>query len=361
MYRALLLLCLLCLSQLLAAQTATQICSDGRVLPLTPFNRNPCGSTPETPSPEPAGESSEPAGETTPAPSSDSTITCEDGRVVQRTPFNPSPCRVSAPAAAADVPDEFLALFGETPAPRGLALEDRLVEQAYKARFDGFVAEIPAPEGFTAVAERYAQAGLGEAGFYQDRSGARVRWSEAPFYPAEASAAVAVAKPDAVIAAWQAQAILRGGVVESPLASVPATVRSLNEDRLRGVNGTSATTPAVLAWSSSSRRALAVVETGPELVGPLSNSSPLTAPAAAGGFVSIFAVGLGSAQGLEVSLNGSPLPKSDFAAARIADNRGGLWRIAFRIPADAPAGDASVTVTVAGVSSHAGPQLTISR
>lgn len=363
MYRFLLLLFLL---QPLAAQTATQVCSDGRVLPLTPFNRNPCGSTP-APDPDPS------SGETTPTPEPDSTpapdpqttssptITCEDGRVVHRTPFNPAPCQVAPPAAETEVPDEFLALFGETPAAVGLEIEDRLSEQTYKSRYEGFVAAIDEPEGFAAVAGRYAAAGLGEAGFYQDRTGPRVRWSEAPFHPAEAGVDEALGRPDAVIGTWQTQAILRGGVASDALASVPATARALNNERLGETGGEVTGTPTVLTWSASSRAALAAHASGPELVGPADGRELLTAPARPGDFVVLLATGLGGAATVELRLGGVPIPRSDFAFARVADNRGGVWRLVARVPGDAPAGELSVAVTADGVSSHAGPYLTVSR
>jgi hypothetical protein len=321
------------------AQAAVQVCQDGRVMAISPFNPNPCG--------------------TAPAPASgNGALTCEDGRAVRPTPFNPDPCRVSAPAAPQRIPDEFLALFGDVPRALGLEVEDRLAEEAYRARYERFVGPAPEPEGFAGVGPRYFAAGLGPPGFYEDRSGARVRWPNAPFYPAEASVAETLANPEAVIATWQAQAILRGGVLENVSPALPATVRTINQERLEGSAREPARTPALLTWGAYGA-ALALHEIGPELVGPASAAKGvLTQPAHPGELIRLFATGLDGATRIEASLNGVPLAPEDFAFTQIGPN---LWCLVVRTPANSSSGELAVQVIADGVASSAGPYLTVSR
>ena len=348
----------------LSGQAAVQVCEDGRVLALTPFNRNPCRSAPASPpaTPSPAPEPPAQTGGATPASApTNNAVACEDGRLIQPTPFNPNPCRVAAPAVPARVPDEFLSLFGATPPALGLEIEDRVAEQVYRARYQRFVAQTTEPAGFSTVGASYFAAGLGDPGFYQDRSGVRVRWSEAPFYPADAALADALSAPEAVIAAWQAQAILRGGLVHDPSAALPPTVEALNRERLQMTEGAAARTPTVLVWGSS-MAALALHEDGVELVGPAGGSrGALTRPAHPTEFVRLFLTGLDDPAALQVILGGVALGVEDYAFSSVANNRGGVWALVLRVPEIAPAGDLPVTIVADGVSSSAGPYLTVSR
>jgi hypothetical protein len=323
----------------LLGQPAAQVCEDGRVMAISPFNPNPCGS-PRAPA---AGGGA---------------VACEDGRTVRPTPFNPDPCRVAAPAAAQRIPDEFLALFGGVPRALGLEVEDRMAEEAYRARYERFVGAAPEPDGFAGVGARYFAAGLGPPGFYEDRSGTRVRWPEAPFHPAEASVAEAMGNPEAVIATWQAQAILRGGVLATVSPALPAALRAINQGRLATSAVEPARTPAVLSWGSQGA-ALALHEVGPELVGLASAAKGvLTQPARPGELIRLFATGLDGAARLEASLNGVPLAPEDFAFTMIGPN---LWCLVVRTPANSSSGELAVQVIADGVASSAGPYLTVLR
>ncbi len=348
------------------AQPATHTCADGSVRALSPFNQSPCGSigrapdgapAPDPAPPPPAPEPTPPSTPRTPPPPG--AVICDYGRVVQPTPFNPNPCAVSAPAAARDTPDDFLLVYGET-FPTGVALEDRLAQEAAAERFEQFVSVIEPPQAFLRANAPFRRWGLGEAVFYRDRKGERVRWKGVDFDSAEASLAEATQRPDAVIAAWQTRLILRGGVVQEVHPGVPASVSALHQARVMGQPGDTPSHPALLTWSDSSYALAALHEPGPELVGERSDAA-LSAPARPGEWVRLYVFGITPADTVSVILGGVRLAPESFSLLQLSDEQGGLHCIAFQVPGSTPGGNQQVLIETARATSAPGPYLTVER
>lgn len=350
------------------AQAVTHTCADGSVRALTPFNQNPCGNigrapdgapapepapnTPTTPAPSPPAPGN-------PAPANPGFTTCDYGRVVQPTPFNPNPCEVAVPAAPLDTPDDFLLVYGETPVT-GIALEDRLAQEALTSRFERFVSLIEAPEVFLLSNAPYRRWGLGEPVFYRDAAGERVRWRGVGFDSAEASLAEALERPDAVIAAWQTRVILRGGVVQELHPDVPANVAALHEARVMGRTANTGFTPQLLTWNDSSFALAALLEPGPELGGERS-AAALSKPASPGDWVRLYLTGVTPADTVSVLFAGQRLDSDSFSLLQVSGDADGIYCVAFRVPTSTPGGQQPVQIETARATSEPGPYLTVER
>ena len=346
------------------AQPVTHTCADGSVRALTPFNQNPCGGIGRiedgVPTPTPPPTTPAPTEPPTPqTPTAPGAVTCDYGRVVQPTPFNPNPCEVAAPAAPLDTPDDFLLVYGDTPAT-GLALEDRLAQEAAAARFESFVSLIDAPDSFLRNAAPFREWGLGEPVFYRDRSGERVRWRGIGFDSAESSIAEALERPDAVIAAWQTRVILRGGVVQDVHPNVPANVAALHEARVMGQSDEGHSQPTLLTWDDSSYALAAVHEPGPELVGETSDRA-LASPARPGDWVRVYVAGITPADTVGVIFAGARLAPGGFSLLQLSEDQGGLYCLAFQVPGSTPGGQQPVQIETARATSEPGPYLTVER
>jgi|GEM_PF-1360755 len=349
------------------AQAVTHTCADGSVRALTPFNQNPCGSIgrvddavpdpgPSTPEPTAPAPQEPTPGSPGPVPG---TITCDYGRVVQPTPFNPNPCAVAAPAAPRDTPDDFLLVYGETPVT-GVALEDRLAQEALAKRFDSFVSLIETPDSFLLSNGPFREWGLGEPVFYRDRKGERVRWQGVGFDSAEASLAEAVERPDAVIAAWQTRSILSGAVLQKVHPAVPANIAALHQARLMSQTGEIPFQPTLLTWSDASFALAAIHEPGPELVGETSDSA-LASPARPGDWVRVYVTGITPADTVGVLFAGARLGAGSYSLLQLSEDQGGLYCIAFQVPGSTPGGQQPVQVETARATSMPGPYLTVER
>jgi len=372
------------------AQAATVTCEDGRVLTTSPFNQNPCGTPAPTAPPEPSTESPTP-GPTTPppeptappptpttAPKPTGAVTCADGRVLLPTPFNPNPCGAVGPAPPATppptagppateppvanpvnpavdsaVPDDFLLAFGGAPEKTGVAFEDTIAEAVYERQFMRFVGLGYEPERFSEVAAIYSRWGLGDPTFYSDRDGRQVRWPEAPYYPAQASVLDAVSRAEAVAATWQTQVVLRGGVLEELHPGVPNVVRALNSGAAPQEDGVTVET------FGAGNRASAVFENRPEIAAYWGSlAGLLTRPASPGDRVRVFARGFSDGAIPGVRLGGRELPLGSFSHEQVGPGR---IAISLEIPADTASGALAVIVTAAGVSTPAGPYLSVAR
>lgn len=363
------------------AEAATVTCEDGRVMTPTPFNPNPCGTlapptNPTTPTTPPPPTTPEPTTTTTTTPTTPTsgTVTCSDGRVLLPTPFNPNPCgtatppappttpgptpttpaptQPSSPVAGSEVPDDFLLAFGPEPEPTGFAFEDAIAKAAYEAQFMRFVGLGFEPERYAEVAAVYSRWGFGAPTFYSDQDGQQIRWPEAPFHGAQASVLDGVSRADAVVATWQTQVILRGGVLTELHPAVPADVRALND-------GTANTSTVAVETLAGRSRVAAVFEDRPEIAaywGTLPGL--LTRPAKAGERVRFFVTGFRDGATPSVRLGGRELPSSAFT---FAQERPGRIEISLEIPSGTPAGSLAVIVTADGVSTPAGPYLSVSR
>lgn len=326
---------------LLSAQPVTQTCEDGRVLAITPFNPDPCASS---------------------APAPATTQTCEDGRVIAVTPFNPNPCGLTAEVEETAIPDDFLVVFGGKPAATGLPVEDRLATDTYDKRYEQFVGLIPEPDAFLRVADFYSRWGLGDPTFFRDRNGDQVRWPDAPFHAAEASLSDALNDFNAVVATWQTQAVLRGGVFPELHPSVPSAVRALNQEMQEESQAPWLESGPRLLTFGASRAAAAIHESSPMLVGASGSlRGAKAAPAKAGEFIRLFATGLEEGQSLEASVGGRTVAAEDFSYARMSPVRGGLYVLALRVPEGAGSGDLLVVLTADGVSSRSGPTIAVAR
>ncbi len=349
------------------AQAVTHTCADGSVRALTPFNQNPCGSIgrvdnadpdpgPSTPDPtEPTPQEPTPG---TPG-SIPGTINCDYGRVVQPTPFNPNPCAVAAPAAPRDTPDDFLLVYGDTSAT-GVALEDRLAQEALAERFDNFVSLIETPDSFLLSNGPFREWGLGEPVFFRDRKGERVRWQGVGFSSAEASLAEALERPDAVIAAWQTRSILSGAVLQQVHPAVPAKIAALHEARVMSQTGEIPAQPALLTWDDASFALAAIHEPGPDLVGETSDEA-LASPARPGDWVRVYVTGITPADTVHVLFAGARLEAGSFSLLQLSEDQGGLYCIAFQVPGSTPGGQQPVQVETARATSAPGPYLTVER
>lgn len=301
-------------------------------------------------------------------------MTCADGRVVKPTPFNPNPCGSAGtappdddtppaelpPAGSIDpgaIPDDFLLAFGGPPTPTGQAIEDRLADDVFQSRFNRFVGLGYEPENFGSVASHYSLWGLGDPVFFRDRDGDQVRWPDAPFRPAQASALNALSRADAVVATWQTQVILRGGSVAETHAGVPVSVAGLNAARAAGEAVGDSELRVVTI--NATNTAAALQEDGPNVAANW-GAIPglLTAPAAPGGFVRLFATGPADAGSLSLRIGGREFADDELG---VEQTEPGFYALSVRLPEETPSGDLSVIVTADGVSTPAGPYLTTAR
>ena len=251
------------------------------------------------------------------------------------------------------MPDDFLLAFGGEPEELGIEFEDTIAKEVYERQFMQFVGLGYEPELYGSAAAIYSRWGFGAPTFYSDREGQQVRWPEAPYHAAQASVLDAVSRAEAVVATWQTQVVLRGGVLEELHPGVPDVVRSLN-----GGTATQADDVAVETFGSHNRVA-AVFENRPEIAAYWgSPAGLLTRPASPGDQVRLFATGFADGAAPSVRLGGRELPAASF---RFEQAGPGRIAISLKIPPDTPTGALAVVVTAAGVSTPAGPYLSVSR
>lgn len=170
------------------------------------------------------------------------TVTCDDGRVMAISPFNRNPCPVNAPPVneqvetqAEAMPDAFLMVYGPPPSPTGNSLKDRVARVKYEQDMKHFDGLVEAPDGFQKVADFYSRWGFGAPMFYRGRYGTYCRWPNAPFMPMQANMFTAVHGAGVVVASWQAKVILEGHVLNDLHAFVPPWVKKLNDERLQAL------------------------------------------------------------------------------------------------------------------------------
>ena len=301
----------------------------------TPFNPNPCGSAgPSTPS--------TPAKPTTPN---------------NPAPNDPTPSEPAPPAIdESTVPDDFLLAYGPTP-KTGASFSQRKDLATFNDRFNRFIGLSFAPDQFANVSATYALWGLGEPVFFQDSEGYQVSWPDAPSRTASATVINAVSRPDAVVATWQTQSVLRGGAVAETHGAVPAEVAAANA-ALQGGSPVGSGQAEVLTFGSSNA-ALALNEARMEAAAWY-GSVPglLTRPAEAGAYATLFATGLAGASEVSVTVGGITVAADELA---IAETAPGLFALSIRVPDATAAGFQPVTVTADGVSTPSGPYLSILR